>query len=572
MMRVRLQPPFASGRGQTPPSPAMSPAAPISAGWFRPALLLTCSVAAGAADPGEITLRALPDQMRYDVTEFRVFAGDRVRLVLRNEDFMPHNVVVCRPRDHVSPGAPEDNGMEVALAAWALGEQATARHWVPEHARVLAASKILDGQMTDVVEFTAPDRPGRYPYVCTFPGHATSMWGTMLVQARVGGLRDLQYTLFRGPFTAYPDFEHLGERVAARGPLADGLIDPAPAAGAESFALEFAAVLPIAQDGAYTFTVAGDNGPVLLLDGNVVLDHRQGATAESVASGTVTLTRGDHRLILRYWHRRDRRKPRPEVSLLWSGPGFQELPLSRLDLIARRREQEAERASGVPLGPENNEAAFYRNFLAGVMPSGFGVGYPGGANLTWDPVRMNAGSVWAGAFYDVKRHRTQRGGAIKPAGFALADPAPGRPLAVLPDPAAPWPAEGDPRAEGYRFLGYTFDAQRRPTFRYRFSGLTVTDHFVPHGSVAAGNVRLTRTLVLTTAETPPADLYFRLLHGHSIEAGPHGYLLPGPIHVTTPAPAQVREDGGNREVLLPVAFRGGRAEIRIDYAWTLHQH
>jgi len=534
--------------------------------------MLGSAVTAEAAAPVEVTLRALPDQMRYDVTEFRVFAGDRVRLVLRNDDFMPHNVVVCRPRDHVSPGAPEDNGMEVALAAWALGEQATAKHWVPEHARVFAASKILDGQMTDVVEFTAPDQPGRYPYVCTFPGHATSMWGTMQVQARVDGLRDLQYTLFRGPFTAYPDFEHLTERVAARGPLADGLIDPAPAAGAESFALEFEAVLPIARDGAYTFVVAGDNGPVLSIDGRVVLDHRKGASAESIASKAVTLTRGDHRLVLRYWHQRDRRKPRPEVSLLWSGPGFKELPLSRLDVLARRREQEAERATGVPLGPQNNEPAFYRNFLTGVMPGGFGVGYPGGANLTWDPGRMNVGSVWAGAFYDIKRHHTQRGGAIKPAGFAVVDPAPGRPLAVLPDPATPWPVDGDLRADGYRFLGYRFDAQRRPTFRYRFGGLTVTDHFVPHGSVAAGNVRLTRTLVLTSTETPPANLHFRLLHGHALEAGPHGYVLPGPVHVTTPVPMQLRSDGGNREVLLPVAFRAGRAEIQIDYAWPLHQH
>lgn len=524
------------------------------------------------AAPVEITLRALPDQMRYDVTEFRVFAGDRVRLELRNDDFMPHNVVVCRPRDHVSPGEPEDNGMEVALAAWALGEHATARHWVPEHARVFAASKILDGQMTDVVEFTAPDRPGRYPYVCTFPGHATSMWGSMQVQARVDGLRDLRYTLFRGPFAAYPDFEHLDERVAARGPVADGLIDPAPAAGAESFALEFEAVLPIPQDGAYTFTVAGDNGPVLSIDGRVVLDHRRGASSDSAASETVRLARGDHRLVLRYWHRRDRRKPHPEVSLLWSGPGFKELPLSRLDVIARRREQEAERASGVPLGPENNEPAFYRNFLAGVMPSGFGVGYPGGTNLTWDPVRMNVGSLWAGAFYDIKRHHTQRGGAIKPTGFALVDPAPGRPFAVLTESAAPWPADTAPGADAYRFLGYTFDPQRRPTFRYRFGTLTVTDRFTPHGTVAAGNLRVARTLVLTATGSPPADLYFRLLHGRAIEAGPHGYMLPGPVQVSTPHPTQLRVAGANREVLLPVAFRAGRAEMQIDYAWTLHQH
>jgi len=526
--------------------------------------------ASSVAAPVEITLRALPDQMRFDVAEFKVFVGDRVRLVFRNEDSMPHNVVVCLPRAAVTPGAEEDNAMEVAVAAWSLGEQATARQWVPDHPRVFAASKILDGLGTDVIEFTVPDRPGSYPYVCTYPGHAASMFGAMQVQARVEGLRDLNYRVYRGPFTEFPDFAALTEKLVARGPLPDGLIEAKVGGDEPSFAVEFEGVLSVPRDGAYTFTVAGDNGPVLWIDGREVLDHRRGGSAESSASKTVTLARGERRLVLQYWHRRDRRKPQPEVTLLWSSNEFKELPLSRLDLLERRREQERERAIGLPLGPENDEPIVYRNYLAGVMPSGFGVGYPGGANVTWDPVRMNVGSVWAGAFYDVKRHRTQRGGSIRPIGFAIVDPAPGRSLAYLPHPAAPWPADDAPAADKLGFLGYSLDERRRPTFRYRLGEITVSEFFLPHGTAAGGNLRLTRRLTLNAATPPPSGLMFRVLHGPNIEVLPEGYRLQKEVRVTTSGAAVMRSAGSAKEVLLPVVFRNGRAELEVTYAWGEH--
>ena len=37
---------------------------------------------------------------------------------------------------------------------------------------------------TDDILFIAPDRPGRYPYVCTFPGHWPMMNGVMTVKRR----------------------------------------------------------------------------------------------------------------------------------------------------------------------------------------------------------------------------------------------------------------------------------------------------------------------------------------------------------------------------------------------------
>ena len=52
--------------------------------------------------------------------------------------------------------------------------------WVANTPDVLAKSKLIDAGETITIEFTAPSKPGDYPYVCTFPGHA-SMRGVLKV-------------------------------------------------------------------------------------------------------------------------------------------------------------------------------------------------------------------------------------------------------------------------------------------------------------------------------------------------------------------------------------------------------
>lgn len=47
---------------------------------------------------------------------------------------------------------------------------------------VLAKTKIIGPKETDTVTFTAPQVPGPYDYICTFPGHyASGMKGVMTV-------------------------------------------------------------------------------------------------------------------------------------------------------------------------------------------------------------------------------------------------------------------------------------------------------------------------------------------------------------------------------------------------------
>ncbi|WP_448633457.1 plastocyanin/azurin family copper-binding protein [Pedobacter panaciterrae] len=43
------------------------------------------------------------------------------------------------------------------------------------------ATKLLNPEEKVTLQFTAPDKPGDYPFLCTFPGHWSIMNGVMKV-------------------------------------------------------------------------------------------------------------------------------------------------------------------------------------------------------------------------------------------------------------------------------------------------------------------------------------------------------------------------------------------------------
>ncbi len=130
-------------------------------------------VAARRLGPTRIILRPVPDALLFDRTQFTVVAGRSVELHFENTDIMPHNVVVT------VPGALA----EVGLAAEDMAAEPTAweRSFVPDRAEVLFASRLLQPGESQTLAFQAPETPGDYPYVCTFPGHWVRMNGTMQV-------------------------------------------------------------------------------------------------------------------------------------------------------------------------------------------------------------------------------------------------------------------------------------------------------------------------------------------------------------------------------------------------------
>jgi plastocyanin len=140
------------------------------------ALLALIIINCGGGESQEaqvVTISSLGSEMKFDVEEFTVKAGSKVKIVMKNNtplDFMgemQHNVVIFKDES----AAP----MIIGLAEGNDGEP------YPD-GRILAMTPLADKQEETFVEFTAPKKPGKYLYVCTYIAHAMSMRGYMIVE------------------------------------------------------------------------------------------------------------------------------------------------------------------------------------------------------------------------------------------------------------------------------------------------------------------------------------------------------------------------------------------------------
>ncbi len=122
-----------------------------------------------------ITIGTIENEMKYNLTEFVVEAGSQVELVFENTDFMQHNLVITTEGDKEKVGLAADK-----LAADPAEAE---KNYVPEMPEVLFATPLVNPEEKVVLRFTAPSKPGMYPYICTFPGHWRIMQGMMKVVA-----------------------------------------------------------------------------------------------------------------------------------------------------------------------------------------------------------------------------------------------------------------------------------------------------------------------------------------------------------------------------------------------------
>ncbi len=125
-------------------------------------------------EAGAVQLQAVPNQMQFSPKEFTVKAGTTVRLIFKNPDLMIHNFVLLKP------GAEEEVGAQADRMA--KQQDAAKRGYIPKSSKILQASGLVDPGSSDEFEFRAPKEPGRYPYICTFPGHWRLMRGVMIVE------------------------------------------------------------------------------------------------------------------------------------------------------------------------------------------------------------------------------------------------------------------------------------------------------------------------------------------------------------------------------------------------------
>lgn len=112
--------------------------------------------------------------LSFQQTEIRVGTGQALALQLINPDVVPHNWVLVQPEQLRKVG-------ELANRLIASPE-AYARHYVPDTSEVLVYTDIVQPGTSQTIHFRAPDKPGRYPYLCTFPGHWMVMNGVMIVE------------------------------------------------------------------------------------------------------------------------------------------------------------------------------------------------------------------------------------------------------------------------------------------------------------------------------------------------------------------------------------------------------
>jgi uncharacterized cupredoxin-like copper-binding protein len=126
--------------------------------------------------PGIKTIRigVVPVKMTYDPARFEVVAGEPVRIILSNSDAQPHNLLVCAPGSLRAIGR--------ASEAMGTTAEAKSKHWVPESPKVLHAMPMVQLGEEGELRFMAPQRPGRYPIICTYPGHWRMMNGVMTVR------------------------------------------------------------------------------------------------------------------------------------------------------------------------------------------------------------------------------------------------------------------------------------------------------------------------------------------------------------------------------------------------------
>ncbi|MEP4077023.1 DUF7133 domain-containing protein [Haloferula sp.] len=121
-----------------------------------------------------IYLKSIPAALEFNVKSFTVKAGKTYEFIFENVDHMLHNVVIIKP------------GMEAAVGeladAMAAEADAMEKHYVPDTDMILFSTPQIPFGETAKMPFTTPTKPGKYPYLCTFPGHWRIMRGVMIVE------------------------------------------------------------------------------------------------------------------------------------------------------------------------------------------------------------------------------------------------------------------------------------------------------------------------------------------------------------------------------------------------------
>ena len=127
------------------------------------------------AKEGNILRIQTAPELKFSPVKLEVLAGIEVKLIFSNPDVMLHNWLLVKP----------GSAQEVGELADQMASQPDgfARGYIPDSDKILVASKLLSPKEVQEITFQAPEKPGEYPYLCTFPGHWRMMQGVLTVKA-----------------------------------------------------------------------------------------------------------------------------------------------------------------------------------------------------------------------------------------------------------------------------------------------------------------------------------------------------------------------------------------------------
>lgn len=115
------------------------------------------------------------DMMKFDLSEIKVKAGQKVKITLRHKgkmdvNVMGHNLVILKQGVDVA-----DFGAKAAVAR--------DTKYIPAGSEndIVAHTDLIGGGQTTSVEFDAPEA-GSYDFICSFPGHYALMKGKFIVE------------------------------------------------------------------------------------------------------------------------------------------------------------------------------------------------------------------------------------------------------------------------------------------------------------------------------------------------------------------------------------------------------
>lgn len=470
--------------------------------------LLLAAAPLTAAETAEFTLKTMTAQMKYDTTEMLASPGQPVRIHFENADDLPHNLVFCMPGTDTAA---------MSMKQMEKPEEALKRNWLPEDKRIWLHSKMLNPHESQDLSFTAPEKPGSYPYVCTFPGHALTMRGELRVAPMADILHNLNFSLYLGSWKSLPDFTKLTPHRS--GKVEDNLIQVKLDDYKNEFGVVFTGKLMTHKKGSYRFYLASDDGARLLIDGKEVLNHDGIHPAGDIKEQGTMLEQGEHDFRLEYF------QAGGEIRLYtaWKGAGTQITPLSKWVHSKWKTGTKAKKEfDPIPL-TARDEPVIYRNFIQGAGNRGIGVGYPGGINIAWSAESMNLALLWRGAFMDAARHWNSRGGGYeKPLGYDVLMPAgmvtPAFFATEKPDAEWPqWDSKNGLRFGGFAWKGYTLDAKRSPAFRYTWHDAEMQETYSASGDGNRPDGKPTLVRTVSIQGKLPEHAWFRVAQAGKIE-------------------------------------------------------